>query len=541
MAKRKRVVLFKKFFYMAMFLNVFSLFSFFTKDLFFSFNFISFQVLRVGYLYEFFLSFDLFFFSFCLIVSFVCCLVCIFREIYMEHYNSKKFFFLLFFFFLTIIILSFSGNHLFLILGWDGLGVTSLFLIIFYPHKTSLYNSILTSFFNRLGDVILLYFFGFYIFNPCLFFRYLDNDFFLLMVVICAFTKSAQFPLSSWLPAAMSAPTPISAIVHSSTLVTAGIYLIQKLFWSLNLIGLCNFILCVSLIRFFSGGFLANLESDLKKTVAFSTIRQIRIIMVMCSAGRIFISLSHITMHALFKTFLFCTCGLAFLRKFERQFIIKFHLNKSNLYISLFFILRVFIISGLPFSCSYFSKDLFLECWRIKALILNFFVFLSCSLLTIFYCSKIISFFSSSFCIRNSRNRIKSFIFYFLLGFLILSMFSGFLIKFFYSFIICPYIDQIEVLLIFSIFLLPIFKSFSLTGSWQYFSLRIFFSKVWTFSFLSNFKNLEKFDSLFRDQFIFKPTLVKKVFFFERIENFWTKFIYIFILFFSFTFLLIFL
>lgn len=165
---------------------------------------------------------------FFLMVALVTCVVALYRELYIDHYNFKKYSFLTFSFFLSMLILRSSHSYVNILLGWDGLGVSSLCLIMFYPNKTSSYNSFLTFFFNRLGDLFLLVIFSSFLLDNLFFCFLYDNfrSFFLFLLLLCTFTKGAQFPLSAWLPAAMSAPTPISAIVHSSTLVTAGIYIL---------------------------------------------------------------------------------------------------------------------------------------------------------------------------------------------------------------------------------------------------------------------------------------------------------------------------
>ena len=168
-------------------------------------------------------------FYFFFIVFIVTSIVVLYRQVYMDHYNNKKFFFLTIAFFISIVILAGRSSGITFVLGWDGLGLSSLFLIMFYPGKIPLYNSFITFFFNRLGDCILILILAFFFYHLSTFFFFLCSPSFeviIFFLLCCAFTKSAQFPLSSWLPAAMSAPTPISAIVHSSTLVTAGIYLI---------------------------------------------------------------------------------------------------------------------------------------------------------------------------------------------------------------------------------------------------------------------------------------------------------------------------
>ena len=153
---------------------------------------------------------------------------------------------------------------------------------MFYPNKTSLANSILTIFFNRLGDVLLIIGLSLALTN---YREFMELSFsapeLRILLVLCAFSKRAQFPLSRWLPAAISAPTPISAIVHSSTLVTAGIFLLTKL--ELFLEKTYFFLpLSVRVLTFFLGGLLARHEKDLKKVVAFSTISQISMIIRFC-------------------------------------------------------------------------------------------------------------------------------------------------------------------------------------------------------------------------------------------------------------------
>lgn len=230
MEKEKvRLISLKKLFFNIFITTIFLFTFFFCQS---SFNLFNFNLLE--FRKEFFLSLSLTFcfdqetFLFLLIVFVVTSLVISYREFYIEHYNLKKYISLTLFFFLSILFLCSRGSFINFLIGWDGLGISSLCLIIFYPNKRTIFNSYLTFFFNRLGDVCILFSFG-YIFmegSGFLFFLFSHyNLFILVLILICAFTKGAQFPLSSWLPAAMSAPTPISAIVHSSTLVTAGIFL----------------------------------------------------------------------------------------------------------------------------------------------------------------------------------------------------------------------------------------------------------------------------------------------------------------------------
>lgn len=162
-AKIWRILVFSKislliflifFFFFLMLLN----FSFFLSgSRFFSFS------LRDKILSLFFsVSFDFISFVFIRIVFLVTRLVFLYSEAYMETYHNKKFFFLTLLFFLFIRFLACRGSLINVIIGWDGLGISSLFLIIFYPNKITFFNSFLTFFFNRLGDVFFLIFFLFF-------------------------------------------------------------------------------------------------------------------------------------------------------------------------------------------------------------------------------------------------------------------------------------------------------------------------------------------------------------------------------------------
>lgn len=337
------------------------------------------------------------------IVFLVTSFVLIYRARYMEHYNNPKFIFLLFSFFVSIIILSVRSSYLVLMLGWDGLGFTSICLIIFYPNKNTLYNSFLTIFFNRLGDVVMIFSLCFSMINFSIFYSHSFTPAVLILLTLCAFTKRAQFPLSSWLPAAMSAPTPISAIVHSSTLVTAGVFLLIKFFYSYSSITILTLILFFSAVSFLTGGLIANIELDLKKIVAFSTMSQISIIFLICCLGWTALCISHMILHALFKTLLFTCGGVLFLWNLRNQFknYLSSPYNTTLFFFSLF--CRIFGMTGLTFSSSFFSKDLVIE----EALISDFLIFsrvlLLGSVFTLMYRRSIVSVINFSKPISPSR------------------------------------------------------------------------------------------------------------------------------------------
>lgn len=330
---------------------------------------------------------------FSIILLFVVRVVSLYSEFYIEHYNNTKFFYILFLFFLSMAIFSLRSSALILILGWDLLGVVSLCLIMFYPNSTTLFNSYITSFYNRVGDALLLIYLALILLS----YRFFDllSDFSLwvfLLLMCCSFTKRAQFPLSRWLPAAMSAPTPISAMVHSSTLVTAGIFLVSSLVWFFQFYNLSIFLFFFRGLTFLAGGLLGSIEMDLKKIVAFSTISQISIVILFFRRVFLIIGYLHIFIHALFKTILFCSCGGFFINHLRDQSLRNLRLKNLPNFFFFLLIFRIFIMRGLPYSSSFYSKDFVLE-----LLISNFFfstvvILTAGSIFTILYRCKCLNF-----------------------------------------------------------------------------------------------------------------------------------------------------
>ena len=128
-------------------------------------------------------------------------------------------------------------------------------------------------------------------------------------MVLAAITKRAQIPFSAWLPAAMAAPTPVSALVHSSTLVTAGVYLLVRFSAAIDGSLTQTVLLLLSSLTIFMAGLGANFEYDLKKIIALSTLRQLGVIMRILSLGYPNLAFFHLLRHALFKALLFMCAG----------------------------------------------------------------------------------------------------------------------------------------------------------------------------------------------------------------------------------------
>jgi len=224
-----------------------------------------------------------------------------------------KFILIVFLFVFSIVLLIFRPNFVSILLGWDGLGLVSYCLVIFYENNKSSRAGILTIFSNRIGDVLILLrislILGFgstRIFYLELISLSFELKFIFYLILLAAITKRAQIPFSAWLPAAMAAPTPVSSLVHSSTLVTAGVYLLIRFY---NIFEIKYFLFIISLFTMIISGVGAVFETDLKKIIALSTLSQLGIIIITLSFGLIEISFFHLLRHALFKSLLFLCAG----------------------------------------------------------------------------------------------------------------------------------------------------------------------------------------------------------------------------------------
>merc|ERR1719290_882011 len=157
----------------------------------------------------------------------------------------------------------------------------------------------LTALINRVGDVLLFAAGGIILSSSSTFFQLPS-----CLLVLASFTKSAQVPFSSWLPAAILAPTPVSALVHSSTLVTAGVYLLLRFFPSSS-----TLLIHVGIFTTLIAGLAAALECDTKKIVALSTLSQLGLIITSLGLGARSLCFAHLNTHASFKALLFLAIG----------------------------------------------------------------------------------------------------------------------------------------------------------------------------------------------------------------------------------------
>jgi len=290
---------------------------------------------------------------------------------------SEKFFsrfiILVFFFILSIFLLILRPNLISLLLGWDGLGVTSYLLVIFYQSNKSYNAGILTAITNRLGDVGLLISISLILYIGNWNYIYIESfskifsNLLVFIIIISACTKRAQIPFSAWLPAAMAAPTPVSALVHSSTLVTAGVYLLIRINLIIIEINIRYVLLLIGIITIVIAGITAMIEIDIKKIIALSTLSQLGVIILILGLGNPILSFFHLLSHAFFKAMLFICAGIIIHNIKDYQDIRKIGIRYNNLNFCISIILIANMrLCGLPFLRGFYSKDLIIEILIIK-------------------------------------------------------------------------------------------------------------------------------------------------------------------------------
>nr|QWX90405.1 NADH deshydrogenase subunit 5 [Bradysia impatiens] len=311
---------------------------------------------------------SLLFMSFVLLIA---SMVIIYSKEYM--FSDKfidRFILLVLMFVFSMMLLIISPNLISILLGWDGLGLVSYCLVIYFQNLKSYNAGMLTALSNRIGDVALLmsiaWMLNYGSWNYIFYLEFNFNDFSMMIIgwfiMLAAMTKSAQIPFSSWLPAAMAAPTPVSALVHSSTLVTAGVYLLIRfnyLFMN-NLMG--QLLLILSGLTMFMSGLGANFEFDLKKIIALSTLSQLGLMMMILSMGFMKLAFFHLLTHAMFKALLFMCAGSIIHNMMNSQDIRSMGgLCMSMPLTSSFFNISNLALCGMPFLAGFYSKDLILE------------------------------------------------------------------------------------------------------------------------------------------------------------------------------------
>ena len=305
---------------------------------------------------------------FAAVVLFISGSVLLFSSFYIEDDPFlTRFIILVVLFVLSINLLIFIPNIIAILLGWDGLGIISFCLVIYYQNPKSLAGGMLTALSNRVGDVIILIAIALIVNNGNWLITNIPPSRYsfrlIILILIAAITKRAQIPFSSWLPAAIAAPTPVSALVHSSTLVTAGVFLLIRFYPFLVLFPEFRFfLLIISVSTLTIAGIRAISECDLKKIIALSTLRQLGVIIISLALGLIELAFFHLLTHAIFKALLFIRAGTLLHLFSHNQDLRSF----GRLSPQLPFVVRTIVIAnlalcGFPFIAGFYSKDLILE------------------------------------------------------------------------------------------------------------------------------------------------------------------------------------
>lgn len=332
-------------------------------------------------------------------MSFVCLIssvVIYYRIRYISsELNLNRFIILVLLFVISILILIIRPNIIRILLGWDGLGLVSYCLVIYYQNMKSFNAGILTALSNRIGDVCILIVISWILnygsWNYLFYIDFMKNDYSIIfvgiLVILAAITKRAQIPFSSWLPAAISAPTPVSALVHSSTLVTAGVYLLIRFNILLVDTFFLQILLLLSGLTIFIAGISANYEFDLKKIIAFSTLSQLGLIIRILRIGIPELAFFHLLTHAIFKALLFICAGIVIHILGDIQDIRFIGGLRSYIPLtSLCFNISNLSLCGIPFLSGFYSKDLILEIVSLRNLnLIIFFLYYVSTGLTIFY------------------------------------------------------------------------------------------------------------------------------------------------------------
>ena len=336
-----------------------------------------------------------------LVVTGVSFLIHIYSIGYMhEDEGFNRFFAYLNLFVFSMLILVMGSNYLMMFIGWEGVGLCSYLLIGFWYKNTSYNNAARKAFImNRIGDLgFLLGMFLLYIQFGTLDFQTIFSQsshlpsgsivitLATLLLFIGAVGKSAQIPLLTWLPDAMAGPTPVSALIHAATMVTAGIYMVAR---SHALYVLAPFTLSIIAIIGITTALLAAsiaiYQNDIKKVLAYSTVSQLGYMFVGLGVGAFSGAMFHLTTHAFFKALLFLAAGSVIHALSGEQDLRKMGgLRKALPITFLVFLAGTIAISGIPPFSGFFSKDeILLHAYEQNRLIWALGVF--GSMLTAFY------------------------------------------------------------------------------------------------------------------------------------------------------------
>jgi NADH-quinone oxidoreductase subunit L len=321
------------------------------------------------------------------VVTFVSLMVHIYTIGYMrEDPGYARFFSYISLFTFAMLMLVMSNNFMQLFFGWEAVGVVSYLLIGFwYTRPTAIYANLKAFLVNRVGDFGFLLGIGMVLFytgslDYAAVFKaapslgniqisILPNTAWSLMTVTCillfigAMGKSAQIPLHVWLPDSMEGPTPISALIHAATMVTAGIFMVARMspLFELSTTAL-SFVMFIGAITALFMGFLGVIQYDIKRIVAYSTLSQLGYMTVALGASAYSVAIFHLMTHAFFKALLFLGAGAVIMGMHHDQDIR--HMGNLKKYLPVTWITSLIgslALIGTPFFAGFYSKDSIIE------------------------------------------------------------------------------------------------------------------------------------------------------------------------------------
>ncbi len=325
-----------------------------------------------------------------LVVTFVSLMVHVYTIGYMHDDDGyQRFFSYISLFTFSMLMLVMSNNFLQLFFGWEAVGLVSYLLIGFwFTRPTAIYANLKAFLVNRVGDFGFLLGIGMILAHfgtldyAAVFARapsiaqdtveLIPGSPWLVITVVCillfigAMGKSAQFPLHVWLPDSMEGPTPISALIHAATMVTAGIFMVARMspLFELSETAL-SFILVIGGITALFMAFLGVVQNDIKRVVAYSTLSQLGYMTVALGASAYSVAIFHLMTHAFFKALLFLGAGSVIIAMHHEQDMRKMGGLRKYMPITYWcVVIGSLALSGIPPFAGFFSKDMIIDAVR---------------------------------------------------------------------------------------------------------------------------------------------------------------------------------